>query len=254
MSLFQTLYNGFRTQLPGPAGRSGGPTTGRPPLALERLDERALPSVSVSVSVGDGSATEAAGEIRYFDDFVSAGSGGLVGARDVAFGPDGTLYVASQLSDQVLRYEAETGAFLGAAVTGGMLDDPWALGFGPDGKLYVTGRASNNVVRYDPATGAVDEFVPAGAGLWNPKGIAFGGDGHLYVANADAGTADASPLQDQVVRYQGPAAATPGQFGRRRSPGAPLRPGVPARLPGNAELRRRLGGDGAVADRRRNGG
>ena len=161
-------------------------------------------------------ATEGAAQIRYIDDFVSAGSGGLSNPRNIAFGQDGYLYAASQFSNQVLRYDSHTGAFVDAVITGGssgvVLDNPWALSFGPDSKLYVAGRNSNNVLRYDPATGTVNEFIPSGNGVWNPKGLTFGPDGNLYVSNADASTTDTSILQDQVVRFQGPAGPTPGQF------------------------------------------
>ena len=185
------------------------------PVALEVLEDRTVPSVSVFVN--NASATEGDVHIRYSDDFVSANSGGLFNPHNVAFGPDGALYVASGFSEQVLRYDARTGAFRDAVLANGSsgisLDNPWALAVGPDHKLYVAGRGSNNVVRYDPATGVADEFIPAASGvLWQPKGLAFGPDGDLYVSNADANGPDTSTLQDQVVRFQGPTGQQPGQF------------------------------------------
>ena len=39
-------------------------------------------------------------------------SGGLLNAHGMAFGPDGNLYVASFGTDQVLRYNGATGAFI----------------------------------------------------------------------------------------------------------------------------------------------
>ncbi|MHC5024657.1 MAG: Vgb family protein, partial [Planctomycetota bacterium] len=44
-------------------------------------------------------------------------SGGLVGARGAAFGPDGRLYVTSFGSNQVLRYDGQTGAFIDVFVS-----------------------------------------------------------------------------------------------------------------------------------------
>jgi sugar lactone lactonase YvrE len=181
---------------------------------LEGLEHRDVPSVSLSINNVTVAETDSA--IRFIDDFVSAGSGGLSNPHDIAFGPDGYLYVASQFSNQVLRYDSHTGAFVDPVVTNGLsgiaLDDPWPLIFGPDNKLYVAGRESGNVVRFDPATGTIDEFISSGSGLWQPKGLTFGPDGNLYVSNADVGTTDSSTLQDQVVRYQGPSGQTPGQF------------------------------------------
>lgn len=191
-----------------------GPKARRQPLGVESLEERALPSVTIGIN--DVSVTEGDAAIRYIDDFVSAGSGGIANPHEIAFGPDGYLYVASGLTDQVLRFDPHSGAFVDAPITSGssgvVLDNPWGLVFGPDNKLYVSGALSNNVVRYDPTTAAVDEFVASGSGLWTPKGLAFDSNGTLYVSNADRGGADTSLLQDQVVRFQGPSGPSPGQL------------------------------------------
>jgi len=53
--------------------------------------------------------------------------GGLDGPVGLAFAQDGTLLVASALSNQVLRYDRTTGAFLGVAASGGGLDQPTYL-------------------------------------------------------------------------------------------------------------------------------
>lgn len=52
-------------------------------------------------------------------NIVASGSGGLDRPSEVALGPDGMLYVISQGTNQILRYEARTGRPLGALVTGG---------------------------------------------------------------------------------------------------------------------------------------
>ncbi len=92
------------------------------------------------------------------------------------------LLVSSRLTDQVLRYDGITGAFLGEFVTAGSggLDVPGGLTFGSDGNLYVAGGGSEpRVRRYDGATGAfVDDFTQA-----FPEQIflvAFEADGNLY--------------------------------------------------------------------------
>jgi glucose/arabinose dehydrogenase len=54
----------------------------------------------------------------FIDDFVPAGSGGLEGTRDLVFGPDGKLYVASEATG-VLRYDGKTGAFIDVFAAGG---------------------------------------------------------------------------------------------------------------------------------------
>ncbi len=123
----------------------------------------------------------------FIDVFVAPGSGGLNDPADLAFGPDGSLYVTSVESDSVLRFDGSTGAFLDVFVSAnsGGLFEPRGLAF-HEGMLYVTSSTSQAaVLRYDAGTGAfVDEFVPLGtAGLRFPWGLAFGPDGHLYLGS-----------------------------------------------------------------------
>jgi glucose/arabinose dehydrogenase len=113
----------------------------------------------------------------------------LVGAVPAARAASIDLLVASRLTNNVLRYDGVTGAFLGEFVTAGSggLETPDDVIFGPDGNLYVgvgllpngTSGTNNHVIRYDGTTGAfVDNFTatqPSGIGQ-----ITFGPDGNLY--------------------------------------------------------------------------
>lgn len=103
--------------------------------------------------------------------FVAPFSGGLRVPRNLAFGPDGNLYVASDDSsgngDGILRYNGSTGAFIDALVPAGSggLNRPTDFTFGPDGFLYVINRGTNQVLRYNAVTGAfIDVAIEAGAG------------------------------------------------------------------------------------------
>lgn len=106
----------------------------------------------------------------------------------------GDLFVTSNSTNSVLRYDERTGQFLGAFVAGrpgehgpsGLLG-PLDLTFGPDGNLYVAGNnARGQVLRFDGQSGAfLDVFAalpPGGVA----RGLAFGPDGHLYVSDSNA--------------------------------------------------------------------
>lgn len=116
------------------------------------------------------------------------------------FGPDGKLYLLSDLG--VLRVEPASGAYLGVfvALGSGGLDRPAGLAFTAAGDLLVGSSTQNSIKRYAGSTGAyLGDFVAAGSGgLSQPTDLTFGPDGDLYVASYGSG---------QVLRYRGATGA-----------------------------------------------
>jgi hypothetical protein len=102
------------------------------------------------------------------------------------------LLVNSYNTDNVLRYDAATGAFVDEFVPhhSGGLNQPWGIVIGPqDHNVYVsTGHFQGPgqikaVLRYDGTTGAfLDEFVQRGQ-MPQPHAVIFGPDGNLYVGD-----------------------------------------------------------------------
>jgi len=134
--------------------------------------------------------------------------------------PQGTFLVGNSRGNNVVRFDGNTGNYLGEFISPGSggLSNPDTIVFGPDGNgddkpdIYVaSGDKPGNsaeptasaVLRYDGITGAfIDKFVgdnPNTAadetgGLSRPYGLAFGPDGNFYVS---------SFLSDQILRYNG---------------------------------------------------
>src|SRR6476661_2301476 len=134
--------------------------------------------------------------------------------------PQGTFLVSNSRGNNVLRFDGNTGNFLGEFIPPGSggLFNPDQIVFGPDGNgddksdIYVSSGdkpgnsgepTASAVLRYDGITGAfIDKFVgdnPNTAadetgGLSRPYGLAFGPDGNFYVS---------SFLSDQILRYNG---------------------------------------------------
>jgi hypothetical protein len=77
-------------------------------------------------------------------------------AHWLAVGPDGYVYASERSLDQVVRFNATSGAFAGVFVTAnsGGLEYPSDLAFGPDGNLYVASVINPAIVIFDGSTGA----------------------------------------------------------------------------------------------------
>jgi hypothetical protein len=168
--------------------------------------------------------------------FVTPGSGGLSLARDIAFGPDGFLYVVSEGTSAVLRYDPTTGAFVNTFLASGAggLSAPRGLAFRTDalGHVYVyvtsvgpddtPAPGTDSVLRFDFATGAPAGvsgtpgdavFIPtASGGLDNPSRIVFGPDGKAYVSST--ATTAVYATSNSVLRYDPDTGAPAGVSGQ----------------------------------------
>lgn len=124
---------------------------------------------------------------------------GVKRIRDIAFGPDGFLYVADEKRNEVRRYDKKTFEFVDTVVGGDLLDTPVHLLVSEDKKfLYVGSEKNNSVLRYDFKKAAVQMFVPPGAGgLDAPAGLASD-DKWLYVCSRKSGEVLRYRLEDGV--------------------------------------------------------
>lgn len=128
---------------------------------------------------------------------------GTTGAQARVIGPDGRLYVASESTDSVLRFDLPTYAYLDTFVTPGSggLNGPTGLVFDARGDLLVGSFETDEVLKYDGRSGApLGAFVRAGDGGLNgpDTGMTMGPDGNLYVP---------SFWNHRVLRYDGATGA-----------------------------------------------
>ena len=130
-------------------------------------------------------------------DFVSPGSGGLGDPQGITFGPDGNLYVASNASDNVLRFDGTTGDFIDVFASHPNFAWPAEINFRGD-FLYVSDfKMGGRVARFNATTGAyVDDFV---TGINLPDGQSWDDQGRLYVSGFNT----AGPGTGIVNRYDG---------------------------------------------------
>ncbi len=141
------------------------------------------------------------------DVFVDSGAGGLVDPIDLRFGPDGNLYVTSggsnryPESNEILRFDGQTGTFIDVAVSG--LQEVTSFDFGDGGHLYAASAATDSIEIYDVVNAqSLGTFISNAAD--NLGSAVFGedltGDGvsDLYVTNT---------LPREIIRYDGASGA-----------------------------------------------
>lgn len=173
---------------------------------------------------GDVQAYDTETGERLADAVSSADKDAPYVAWGLLLGFEDDLFVTSlstaegQSAGELLRFDAETGEFLGALETREIKNKefhPRGLVFGPDGLLYVSVRTfkkdglGGGVIRFYP-DGSSDVFVydAGGPGRLNrPDGVAFGPDGNLYVNSFSAGPGDAD-----AIRIYDPSGAFVGEI------------------------------------------
>lgn len=120
----------------------------------------------------------------------------------LAFGANGSLWVANTLQNTVVAFEPGQRAASGAPApavtlssTGSSLSAPFSLAFDAGGSLWVGNFNSNTVEKFTPfqlsANGAplpVVTLSPVGVSLYPPVALAFDASGNLWVANQLAQT------------------------------------------------------------------
>ncbi len=153
---------------------------------------------------------------RPIDHFIASGISDLDNSRGMAFDPQGRLYVVSQDTDQVIRYNPVTGQFIDIFVTTndpGNLNAPnellWFRESGED-RLLVSGVSNDAIKLYNSTGQFVRNFIvsTAAAVLDGPVGFAIRptpangapcvGAGDIYVC---------SNGNDRVLRYSGTTGA-----------------------------------------------
>ena len=125
--------------------------------------------------------------------FYSAATGALLSSLtgnatsnpfNLAYGPDGNIYVSYQFANEVLRYNGVTGAFMDTFISGasGGLNYPTSMVF-TGNYLLIASLNSNQILRYNATTGAFVDVFASGNGLNEPDAMRIGPDGDLNVSS-----------------------------------------------------------------------
>lgn len=114
-------------------------------------------------------------------------NGGLDGAVGMLFNTNGEFLVASQNTNQVLRYNGTTGAFLGVFASTD-LNGPSHLAFHPTtGNLLVSNFSGNTVTQFDAAGNSLGSFTSGDPGLQGVTSFTFDAAGNFFAGSFNSG-------------------------------------------------------------------
>jgi sugar lactone lactonase YvrE len=116
----------------------------------------------------------------YQKDLINQATGNLsASATGMAFGADGSLWIADWTGNQVVQCDPVSGTVLGNIT----VMNPALIAVSSDAKLYVTsGQSPSRIVVLDSVTGALEKQFGEQQ-LQAARGIKFGPQGVLYVAD-----------------------------------------------------------------------
>lgn len=120
-----------------------------------------------------------------FASFAAASEPVLNDPHDLAFGPDGKLYIADKFGHRIVVMDPETLEVL-STFGDGQLPGVHDISFGPDGRAYTAVTGASAVVVFD-LRGAAPEPVGIVEGMHNTEGALAHSNGRLYVMASGTG-------------------------------------------------------------------
>ncbi len=117
--------------------------------------------------------------------------------RSLAFGLDGTIYIADSRNHRVLHIN-ENGQVLNQwgsyadgvniPIANGTFNEPWGVAIGPDGSVYVTDTWNHRVQKFDANGNFIAAWGVFGQGstptdFYGPRGVAVDSKGRVYITD-----------------------------------------------------------------------
>ena len=106
---------------------------------------------------------------------------GEFGARNMAMGPDGNVYLGTLPHAHFLKVDRKLGKMIDLGRPSPAEEYIWDVAFGPDQKLYGVTYPGCKLVRYDPGTGRLEDLGRMDPVEQYGRWIAADNDGWMYV-------------------------------------------------------------------------
>jgi len=165
-------------------------------------------------------------EVTYTADQVFDGER-FQAPRNVAVGPDGTIYVTDSGSHRILHLSVE-GEILhswgalshpseGELPAPGTFNEPWGIAVDAEGFVYVADTWNHRIQKFSAEGAFVSSWgrfgqADAPDAFWGPRAVAVDGQGHVYVTDTGNKRIAIFDLQGNFITDFGEAGLGPGQF------------------------------------------
>ena len=106
---------------------------------------------------------------------------GEFGARNIAIGPDGNVYLGTLAHAHFLKVDRKQGKLIDLGRPSASEEYIWDVAFGSDKKLYGVTYPGCKLVSYDPATGHLEDLGPLDPSEQYGRWIAADNNGFIYV-------------------------------------------------------------------------
>ncbi len=147
--------------------------------------------------------------------------------RNLALGPDGTIYVADSGQHRIVHLSAEGeilhawGMFStpgeGEVAAPGTFNEPWGIAVDPEGYVYVADTWNHRIQKFTPAGDFVTTWgrfgqVETPDTFWGPRDVSVDAQGHVYVTDTGNKRIAIFDSEGNFITDFGSVGMGPGQF------------------------------------------